>query len=192
MGMIDFTILNATVANQTRKAVCANNADGCVENNHTRENDRDEMWLGFFFGLMLGIGYLLAFRGSDISDSFLSVFWDGAYLMIYFICQLAVYGVSQDDKQPRKAIRTSLLLSSMLAVVMLVPFILDMNMNFNVHEFVAGVGGYVVGHEVHTSAIYHDYVDYGQILCVAIMVIWCAIDAIGPLFKLRKMKKELG
>ena len=112
-------VLNAHVANETVKAVSGNSACGCVKTKkEQREQDRLDMWAGFAFGAMLGIGYLLAPAGMDgIVDFF--------YVLFYIICQMPVACLHWDSEQPVKTIKTSLVLSSILAVVMLVPFALD-------------------------------------------------------------------
>ena len=120
MNFMTSMVLNAHVANETIKRV--NGSSSSYDNNVTqeeqREIDRFEMkWL-FCFGVMLGIWYLLSTAGKD---SFIDFF----YILAYLICQLAVGGFHWDSKQPVKAIKTSLILSSVLAIVMLVPFTLD-------------------------------------------------------------------
>ena len=189
MNMMSSTLLNTVVANQTVKSVRNSSGSGFVENKHTRENDRFDMILLFMFGMFLGIGYLFEFSGSNIKDSFLSGFWDCSYLMFCCICQLAVYVVSVDNKQSRRAIKTSLILSSILVATMLIPFIMDMD-SIYVHELVAGFGGGEVNGEIHMHYIYRDYTDVDQLMCITIMVIWCLSGTLIPLFKLYRMRNE--
>ena len=187
--MIYTTLLQAYVANETVKRVnniSSSSSCGIVENKHTREQDRFDMILLFMFGMFLGIGYLFEFSGSNIKDSFLSGFWDCSYLMFYFICQLAVYGVSLDDKQPRKAIKTSLILSSVLALIMLVPFICDMDTQIHFRDVVSAFG--VVGGPMHYT--YHEYTDYTNLIQIGIMVMFCLIDMVVPMYRLYKMRNE--
>lgn len=108
------TILNSTVANQTVKNVKDGVNTGCE---NTKEDDRFGMLMGFFFGVMLGVGYLLMSE----SDGFI----DFVYLFFYFICLMPIISVSWDDEQGDKVVKTALVLQAILSISMLVPFILD-------------------------------------------------------------------
>lgn len=174
--MFASTILNSSVANSTLKSV--NN--GPVLGSHkTREDDRFEMWAMFVTGVAFALGYTLI-MGTD------SGFLDFCYLFLYFICYMGTSSVSWDSKQPKKAVKTSLILSSLLTVIMLVPFICDMNYNIQVHE---QMYGYMIGNK--WEYVYNDYINYPQIIGIVFMYIWLICDTIQPLRTLRKMKKSV-
>ncbi len=171
------TVLNSTVANQTLNSV----GNGPLLGSHkTREDDRGDMWMMFSFGVIFAIGYTFM-MGSD------SGFLDFCYLLFCFICYMGTSSVSWDSKQPKKAVKTSLLLSSILAVVMLVPFVCDMNYNIQVHE---PIFGYLVGNG-KWKYVYNDYINYPQVIGIVFMYVWMLCATICPLKELRNMNKSV-
>lgn len=187
MNMMHSTVLHSQVINSTSSAVKGSTGgSGVIENKHTREHDREEMWFFFILGMFLGIGYLFFFPGSEIKDSFLEGLWDGSYLMFCFLCHMAVAEVSWNDKQPKRAIKTSLVMSATLAVVMLVPFIMDMDTQIHFREF---WGGFGVNDDMHY--FYREYTNYTNLIQIGIMVIWCLYRTIKPLYRLYQMRNKL-
>lgn len=176
MNTMMSSVLNAHVANETRKAVRGNSGScGCVENKHTREAERDDMWMCFLIGITLGIAYLTIDEKNGLVDFF--------YLLIYTICQGSVYSLHWDDKQPAKAVKTSLVLSSILAVVMLVPFIMDMDTQIHFRECMGGLG---INASMHY--VYRDYTDYSNLIEISVMLLFCVMSVVRPLYHLYKMK----
>ena len=172
MNTMANSVLNAHVANETR-AVSGNGS--CVENKHTREAERDDMWMCFLIGITLGIAYLTIDEKNGLEDFF--------YLFIYTICQGSVYSLHWDDKQPAKAVKTSLVLSMILSLVMLVPFIMDMDTQIHFHEC---VGGFGINGSMHY--VYRDYTDYSNLIEISVMLLFCVMSVVRPLYHLYKMK----
>lgn len=112
MNLMHSTLLNSTVANQTVKNV----KDGAATGENTKEDDRSDMKLFFFCGIMLGVFYLIE-KPYGLFDFF--------YMFMYFFCQLSIISVSWNDEQGEKVIKTSYILQAILSVCMLVPFILE-------------------------------------------------------------------
>ena len=179
--MMNSTLLNAHAANEVLKRVngsCSCGCGGgCISTARTREKDREEMWFGFAVGVTLGIAYLLT---PSHKDGFVDFF----YIIFSLICGLSVNSVSLDEKQPKSAIKTSLVLSAILALVMFVPFILDMDTQIHFKEFLGGVSH----NDGPWEYFYREYTDYTNIFQIGIMVIFCLIDVIIPIRELYKMK----
>ena len=171
------TVLNSTVANQTLNSV----GNGPLLGSHkTREDDRGDMWMMFSFGVIFAIGYTFM-MGSD------SGFLDFCYLLFCFMCYMGTSSVSWDSKQPKKAVKTSLLLSSILAVVMLVPFVCDMNYNIMVPQsvMITHING------ITEYEVLEYYVDYPQIINIVFMYMLLLSCSLLPLRELHKMKKSV-
>ena len=166
------SVLSAHVANETIKRMNANSSEEyAVENKHTREKEREEMEFGFIFGVLLGIAYLLTPSNKD-------AFIDSVYICFYLLCHMAVLSVSWNDKQSPRAIKTSLVLSSILALAMLTPFILDMDTQIHFREITWIVGG---------VELYREYTDYTNLIQIAIMDVFLLIDIVIPIYRLRKI-----
>ena len=189
MNMISSTVLNSHVANETAKAVrnsmTHTNDNDNIENTSTLEdeleNESVEMWALFFFGICLGIGYWFLMANGE-TDGFV----DFIYMVFYFLCGMAVISVSLDDKQPVSAIKTSYILSAVLAVVMLTPFIMDMDTQIHFREV---WGGFGVNGNMHY--FYNEYTDYTNYIQIGFMVLLYLIDVVLPLRRLYKMKNEI-
>ena len=173
------TVLNSTVANQTLNSV----GNGPISGSHkTREDDRFEMWCAFVFGLTLAIGYSMIAIFDETNG-----FIDFCYLMFYIVCLLGVSMVSLDEKQSKKAIKTSLILTSVLSLGMLVPFVCDMNYNIMIPltEVYSCRGG-------KTEHFVLEYcVDIPQIIGIVFMYILLLCCSLSPLMTLRNMNKSV-
>ena len=173
------TILNYTVASQTAKSISEN--EDIFMGGYSREDEKFEMWMGFFVAIASAIGYIL------ISTNFeTNWFIDGVYLFMYLFCLMPIVSMTWDEKKPKVA-KTAYTLEAILAPIVLVPFILDMD-SIYVHECVGGFG-YGVGENIKMTYIYNDYVDYVQLSCIILMVLWCLVDIIYPIYKLHKLNK---
>jgi hypothetical protein len=175
--MFASTILNSSVANSTLNSV--NN--GPVLGSHkTREDDRGDMWMMFSFGVIFAIGYTFM-MGSD------SGFLDFCYLLFCFMCYMGTLCVSLDEKQSEKAIKTSLVLSSILSLIMLVPFVCDMSYAIRVPQsvMITHING------ITEYEVLEYYVDYPQIINIVFMYMLLLCCSLLPLRELHKMKKSV-
>ena len=172
------TILNTVVASQTAKSI-SENEDIFMGGGTSKDDEIFEMWVGFFVAIAFAIGYILISINFETNG-----FIDGVYLFMYLFCQMAIVPMTWEKSRTAK---TACILEAILAPIALIPFILDMD-SIYVHECVGGFG-YGYGENIKMTYIYNDYVDYGQLTCIIIMVLWCLVDIIYPIYKLYKLNK---
>ncbi len=165
------SVLNAQVANETIKS-----------NGVEQENARLEMWGGFFGGIMMSLFFTQA--SELLNDPFFGWLFLIIYLGMCITCFLPVYSIHWDDKQTKTTIKTSLVLSVILLPMLLMPFIMDINLQTHFHECVGGFG--INNGPMHY--IYRDYTDYSGVIMFGVLVFFCVLGMMRPLYHLYKMK----
>lgn len=142
-----------------------------------KTNEKNDSWFSLVLaagiGIFFGVEYIIDREGArdgELVDIF--------YLFMYFIFHTAVFSNAQCENNSKIFTQAALITSSVIAAIMLIPFICDMN-GIYMYSCVS-----INGHEnIHCEGI-----DYIQLGCIIFMVL-CAIWGICvPLFELYLLK----
>ena len=152
-----------------------------ITNDRTREEARCNMWFFFLSGCFLGLIYLWNIISSGKGVE-LDIFQCFFYISWYVLAMFFTYGVSLDETQSPKIIRMSLIMSIILTISMLIPFILSVGVG---HTFVI-TSGYLIGKDEHLSRTVIEYIDIASIYAVGLMIIWCLVGIVIPMRRLHK------